>query len=62
MAMMKLKSVLIVCSFLSLLPFIFGAGCPNPCQNNSCDDGLYCNGVEVCTVDANQAVCSDGCR
>jgi len=60
MAMMKLKSVLIVCSFLSLLPFIFGAGCPNPCQNNSCDDGLYCNGVEVCTVDANQAVCSDG--
>ena len=60
MAMMKLKSVLIVCSFLSLLPFIFGAGCPNPCQNNSCDDGLYCNGVEVCTVDGNQAVCSDG--
>jgi len=61
MAMMKLKSALIACSFLFLLPFIFGAGCPNnPCQNNPCDDGLYCNGVEVCTVDGNQAVCSDG--
>lgn len=60
MAMMKFKPALIVCGFLFLLPFIFGAGCPNPCQNNPCDDGIYCNGVEVCTVDGNQAVCSDG--
>ena len=60
MLMMKLKSALIVSSFLSLLPFIFGAGCPDPCFNNSCDDGLYCNGLEVCTVIDNQAVCSDG--
>ncbi len=43
---------------LALL-LLFFTGC-DPCLNNPCDDGLMCNGVEICTADGGQVVCSDG--
>jgi len=44
------------CVLLLLLPFIIGC----PCQNNPCDDGLFCNGLEMCTPEQGQAACSEG--
>lgn len=35
------------------------AGC-DPCMNNPCDNGLACDGLETCTAEGGQAVCSDG--
>lgn len=55
--MMKLKSALIACTVIFLLPFIIGC---DPCMNNPCTDGLACNGLETCTADGGQAVCDDG--
>ncbi len=34
------------------------AGC-DPCMNDPCDDGVACNGVEVCTVIVDEGDCSD---
>ena len=33
---------------------------PGLCAGNPCDDGLACNGIEVCTSNGFEAVCSDG--
>ncbi len=36
-----------------------GAGC-DPCMNNPCDDGVACNGVELCSADGSGFNCSGG--
>lgn len=46
------------------LPGCPGTG-PNPCDGDPCDDGVFCNGEEVCTqvdttVNSNGYVCSNG--
>lgn len=44
----------------------FSAGCSalvHPvchCCNNPCDDGLFCNGPEICTIDGARDVCEPG--
>ncbi len=39
--------------------FISLTGC-DPCLNNPCDNGIACDGMETCTADGGQAVCTDG--
>ncbi len=41
--------------------------CVDPCLDNTCDDGLFCNGAETCTADCDAAagptgLCVDGTR
>ena len=44
----------------------FSAGCSalvHPvchCCNNPCDDGLFCNGPEICSIDGARDVCGPG--
>ena len=46
-----------ICGVFALL--VLATGC-DPCLNNTCDDGLFCNGAETCAVEDNAAVCVDG--
>ncbi len=46
-----------VCGLFTLLGLTTGC---DPCMNNPCNDGIACNGVETCTADGGQAVCTDG--
>ena len=62
----RLYTMAAFCGALALLVCV--TGCPptppvTPCTGDPCDDGLYCNGVEVCTVDADAEdgyTCADG--
>lgn len=38
----------------------FSAGCGLHCVNNPCDDGLFCNGPEICSIDGALDVCEPG--
>ena len=49
-----------LCGVFAMLMFVTGCPLQNPCADNPCDDDLYCNGVETCTADGNEAVCGDG--
>ncbi len=46
-----------VCGLFALI--VLMSGC-DPCMNNPCDNGLACDGMETCTADGGQAVCTDG--
>ena len=52
-------SVGVLCSMLALLWFpscvLFEA-----CSNDPCNDGVYCNGPETCTIDGNLNICHAG--
>ena len=46
MAVMKLKSALIACALLFFVFFIIGCGCE---FDSDCNDGRFCNGIEICS-------------
>ena len=52
-------SVAVLCSILTLL-WLSSCGSFEPCRNNPCDDGVYCNGIESCTIEAGLSFCSEG--
>ena len=54
--MKKMRFFITVCTFVFFLPFIMGC----PCENNTCDDGLFCNGVERCMQQGDETVCLEG--
>lgn len=49
-----------LCGVFAMLMFVTGCPLLDPCSNNPCDDGLFCNGTETCTVEEGEAVCADG--
>ena len=48
-----------LCGVVAMLVLVTGC---DPCMNNPCNDGAFCNGTETCTVDdaSGEAVCGDG--
>jgi len=48
----------VICILLSSIGFV--SGCWEPCSaNNNCSDGIYCNGLEVCSPDGAYIICDE---
>lgn len=43
---------------LAAFSLLVATGC-DPCVNNPCDDGFACNGVETCSANGPEIVCTD---
>ena len=52
----------VLCSMLAMLWLPSCCLTEVHCSCNPCDDGVYCNGPEICTIDGNLNICDAGVR